>query len=255
MSPSGTRSASCRPNRTNIGISIFPHAGALDPDIRLVGTHTYFPLSLDKVLILTNLSWARNPYQNAMNVRPNPRMMRNTIFNFMRIQYDRFLTEEEVLEINYITKMRARRYIAAAEKEWLYPERKLRSTHWRKLGDGYLLMPEPRHLYGGGEVLIGYGDGTSDAFSPYGHKLWEKGFRDEKRDDQEFRSLERFKAEWCAMFGRQYRGVVNDFSAKGFGPSIEMSEDYFNMMVKRDRDVAKRPGERSRRRRLMRSDR
>ena len=35
--------------------------GAKDPDIRLHATHTYFPLSLDKVLILTNLSWVRDP--------------------------------------------------------------------------------------------------------------------------------------------------------------------------------------------------
>jgi hypothetical protein len=31
--------------------------GVGDPDIRYHGTHTIFPLSLDKVLILTNLSW------------------------------------------------------------------------------------------------------------------------------------------------------------------------------------------------------
>jgi hypothetical protein len=42
-----------------------------DPDIRLVATHTYFPLSLDKILILTNLSWVRNPYQKESNLHPN----------------------------------------------------------------------------------------------------------------------------------------------------------------------------------------
>jgi hypothetical protein len=38
------------------------------------------------------------------------------------------------MEINYITKKRAYRYVAAAEKEWLYPERYLPTTHWNKLG-------------------------------------------------------------------------------------------------------------------------
>jgi hypothetical protein len=33
-----------------------------DPDIRLHATHTIFPLSLEKMLILTNLSWVRDPY-------------------------------------------------------------------------------------------------------------------------------------------------------------------------------------------------
>ena len=37
-----------------------------DPDIWLSGTHTIFPLSLDKVLILTNLSWVRDPYGNPL---------------------------------------------------------------------------------------------------------------------------------------------------------------------------------------------
>ena len=36
--------------------------GSGDPDIRLNGTHTIFPLSMEKVLILTNRSWATNPY-------------------------------------------------------------------------------------------------------------------------------------------------------------------------------------------------
>lgn len=35
-----------------------------DPDIWLTGTHTLFPLTLDKILILTNLSWVRYPYGN-----------------------------------------------------------------------------------------------------------------------------------------------------------------------------------------------
>jgi hypothetical protein len=45
--------------------------GFSDPDIRMAATHTLFPLSLDKVLILTNLSWVRDPYQNEKRIRPN----------------------------------------------------------------------------------------------------------------------------------------------------------------------------------------
>src|SRR5437870_213090 len=41
-------------------------------------------------------------------------------------------------------------------------------------------MPEPRLIHMGGEILIGYKSGGSDAFGPYGHKPWQKGYKDEK---------------------------------------------------------------------------
>lgn len=96
-----------------------------DPDIRLHGSHTVFPLGLDKALILTNRSWARNPYQSATKLRPNPDFYRESVFNFFEIQTRRRLTEKEVRQINFILKNRAYRYIAAAREEWLYPEQRL----------------------------------------------------------------------------------------------------------------------------------
>ena len=39
-------------------------------------------------------------------------------------------------------------------------------------------MPEPRLIHMGGEVYIGYKDGRKDAFSPYGHKPAQEGFKD-----------------------------------------------------------------------------
>jgi len=122
--------------------------GFNEPDIRMVATHTYFPLRLDKLLILTNLAWVRNPYQRETVVRPNPRMMREAMFNFTDIQTMRTLTEEEVLQVNLITKAQAARYVAAAERDWLYPERFLRRQKWKKIGNGLLLMPDPRNLHG-----------------------------------------------------------------------------------------------------------
>ena len=68
--------ASCSPTKLIISdhpVTVYNRAcfplsnwckGFNDPDIRMVATHTYFPLSMDKVLILTNLSWARDPYQH-----------------------------------------------------------------------------------------------------------------------------------------------------------------------------------------------
>lgn len=180
-----------------------------DPDIRMHATHTYFPLSLEKVLILTNLSWARDPYQKEITFRPNPDFFRGAMFKWTSIQTDRELTEDEVLQINFITKKRAHRYIAAAEREWLYPEKWVSTTHWQHLSDGYLLMPEPRLLHLGGEILIGWGDGTSDAFSEYGHKPWQKGFTDDNRFRRESGSLDRFQAEWAMLRGPRY--TAEDF--------------------------------------------
>lgn len=180
--------------------------GFNDPDIRMVATHTYFPLSLNKILILTNLSWVRNPYQSERKPRPNPRMIRDAMFNYMQIQTFRSLSEEEVLQINYITKKRAHRYVAGAKKEWLYPEDYLKSLHWPNFGNGYLLMPEPREIHMGGEIVIGYKGGGSDAYSEYGHKPWEKGFKDKKRYEIESANLLRFQAEFAQMQGPAWRG-------------------------------------------------
>jgi hypothetical protein len=184
--------------------------GHNDPDIRMAGTHTIFPLSIDKMLILTNLNWVRDPYQAETKIRPNPHMFRNAMFKFTEIQTDRLLTEDEVLMINLIIKRRAYRYIAAADKEWLYPERYVSTDHWRKFSDGYLLMPEPRLIYIGGQTMIGYKDGRSEAFSEYGHKPWQKGYEDAERERRETASLYRFQAEWATLRGPRY--TAEDFS-------------------------------------------
>jgi hypothetical protein len=97
--------------------------GGHDPDIRFHATHTIFPLSLDKILILTNLSWARNPYQSEIGVRPNPNLLRGALFNYLDVQILRHLEEQEVREINFIIKSRARRFIGAGKEEWLFPEK------------------------------------------------------------------------------------------------------------------------------------
>jgi hypothetical protein len=182
-----------------------------DPDIRLAATHTIFPLSLDKVMILTNLNWIRDPYQNELKVRPNPRLMRQAMFKFTDIQVGRLLTEDEVLMINMIIKRRAYRYVAAANRDWLYPELRVSYDHWKKLGDGYLLMPESRLIHMGGQIVIGYGNGQSDAFSEYGHKPWQKGYKDATREHRETKALDRFRSEWALLRGARYTAEDYNF--------------------------------------------
>ena len=64
-----------------------------------------FPLSLDRILILTNLSWVRNPYQSETRLRPNPNPLRSAIFSMLDIQTERRLSEQEVRQINFIIKV------------------------------------------------------------------------------------------------------------------------------------------------------
>ena len=226
-------------------------SGFNDPDIRMVATHTYFPLSPEKIIIFTNVAWVRDPFQNPRKLRPNPEFFRDpALFRISDIQHYRFLSEEEVVEINYITKRTAFRYIASSNKEWLFPENRLRSTDWRKLGDGYLLMPDPRHIYGGGTTFVGYKGGSLDAWDVYGRKPWQGGYEDKTLEDHEWKTLQKFKAEWAAEHGPEYRGVTIEIDNRGV--QWFMDNDHYQFECDRDKEYLKKPGELARRRRLKR---
>jgi hypothetical protein len=180
--------------------------GFNDPDIGLNATHTLFPLSMEKVLILTNLTWVRNPYQSEIRWRPNPTMLRDAIFNFTEIQTMRHLTEQEVREINFIIKSRAYRYIAAGEEEWLYPENYVSKADWFKYGHGYLLMPDPRGVVYSTGIMIGGKNGVSTAFDAYGRRPGQEGFEFDAPVDDEFNTLQHFQGEFANLFGPYRRG-------------------------------------------------
>jgi hypothetical protein len=154
-----------------------------------------------------------------------------------------------VIQINYVTKRRALRYVAGAQKDWLYPERRLRDDHWRKLGDGYLFMPEPREIHMGGEIYFGFEDGSSEAFGTYGHRPWQEGYEDAARESRERNSLERFKAEWAAKYGPEYRAISFAFGGRSLKSD---SPDMHVRYLATDAEYRVRQGERQRRRRLTR---
>lgn len=193
--------------------------GFRDPGIWLNGTHTIYPLSLDKALILTNLSWARNPYGNEKRERPHAQLFRTAMFKFTSIQTSRVLQSEEVKLINHIVKSRAYRFIASTKEEWLYPEKELKIPSWDKIGKSYLLMPDPRSMTFSSEILIGYKGGLSDAFDEYGRKPWHQDYLQKELHNYELHTLYAFKGEYARKFGPKRRGITFELG------SIEKSED------------------------------
>jgi hypothetical protein len=181
-------------------------SGLNDPDIRLNGTHTIFPLSLNKVLILTNMSWVRNPYQSATYYRSNPNLFRGSIFKFTDIQTHRYLNESEVRQINFIIKKRANQYIAAANESWLYPEKYVSESDWKRYDNGYLLMPDPRSVQFGGEIIIGNHDGSVTAFDAYGRRPWQPDYDKETKSMEEFKTFHQFQGEFARLYGPYRRG-------------------------------------------------
>jgi len=137
-----------------------------DPLITQKGTQTIFPLDKDHCLILTNFEYAKSPdNQDPTEKRTNARFIRQSMVRTDAFIRTRSLNENEISTINFILKRRARRYIAASEKEWLYPEKSI-SFEWSDLKK--VLLPPKNELYHfGGELYAGYEDGSTyyqDAF-------------------------------------------------------------------------------------------
>lgn len=149
-----------------------------EPPIELIGSQTIFALSANHCLILTNLEYAKDPAGvDLLRPRQNPRHFGTTLARTDAWIRTRKLSRAGVIAINHILKSRARRYIAAAEEEWLYPERAAAPT-WSDIGK-IMLPPDTELWHFGGEIVVGYTDGRSsyqDAFgrTSRGHEYLRK---------------------------------------------------------------------------------
>ena len=137
-----------------------------DPSINLKGTVTLFPLDMNHCLILTNYEYAKNPDSEDPNEkRTNPSFVRSSLVRTDTFIRSRFLHDEEVQTINLVLKNRARRYIAAADEDWLFPEKHV-TEEWPGLCE--VLLPPQKELWNfGGEIYAGFEDGRTyfqDAF-------------------------------------------------------------------------------------------
>ena len=129
----------------------------LDPHIALKATQTLFPLGPDFCLILTNLEYAREPACPPIEKRTFARNFGNALVNTIDFIRSRKLDSTEVATINHVLKSRARRYIAAGDEAWLYPET-IVATDWAGLRFT-LLPPRAGMSMFGGEIYASYEDG------------------------------------------------------------------------------------------------
>lgn len=175
-----------------------------EPGLELMGTQTLFPLRKDKLLALTHTQFARDPSYNPQRPRINPRHHAPTVFAMLDvITESRKLDTASVLKVNYIIKMRAHQYLAASTEEGLYPERRLKSTHWPKLCADEFLLPDPREITFSTGIMFGYADGRS-AFSmdEYGRPIGAGGKdMEDKNRAREWVAMQRRKKRWEEKWG------------------------------------------------------
>lgn len=130
----------------------------LDPSIALKASQTIFPLNRDFCLVLTNLEYAKDPSTNPLEKRTFARNYRSSMVRTDAFIRTRKFSSQEVAQVNYVLKARARRYIAAGRREWLYPEKNI-SAAWSEIRKT-LLPPEDGLWHFGGEMFARFEDGS-----------------------------------------------------------------------------------------------
>lgn len=174
----------------------------LDSRIDLLGTHTIFPLDLNRCLVITNLGYVRNPNASPTRTRENPRYYAApTMFDLRKVQTGRQVSEDYVRAINYVLKTRAKRYIAAGEREWLYPEKGLAATRWDRLGDKVFLMPDPRKVNFTTGFVMGFKGGGGWGHDEYGRHSDDNDPEVKRLREKEWRTFQAAKQSWDSMFG------------------------------------------------------
>lgn len=224
------------------------HRDKSDPDPTLMGSHTIFPLSMNKILILTHPGWAKNPFQNGMKRRPNINPYRPTVFNYTEIQVGRHLSEEEVRQMNFILKNKAQRYVAAYKEDWLYPEKYINPADWKNFGDGLLMLPDPRSLNIGGEVFVGFNNGTT-----YAQDQWGRPPGDSKPSHVEFDTLHRIQGIFANRFGAVRRGRSLEFGSLEDAEESPTMHEYHLSLYKPRGSEAKKLKEQERNERRKKS--
>jgi hypothetical protein len=157
----------------------------LDPGIALRGSQTIYPMDRDHCLILTNLEYAKDPDTRALDKRTFARNYRQSLARTDAFIRSRKLNAHEVGQINFIMKKRARRFIGAGRKEWLYPERTV-TEPWSELRRT-LLPPEDGMFHFGGEMFVKYTSGDVHYQDEFGRTEKPREFLFKKAPDKPLR--------------------------------------------------------------------
>jgi hypothetical protein len=140
-----------------------------DPSITRMASQTLFPLDQNHCLILTNLEYAKAPDAiNPLEERSHARKVRQSLVQTDKFIKTRTLCDAEVIAINHVLKSRAKRFIAAGNKDWLWPEKAFKGS-WQDIQ--HTLLPPKDELWDfGGEIYIGYKDGSVGYQDAFGRK-------------------------------------------------------------------------------------
>lgn len=133
-----------------------------------LGTQMLFPLDKYKLLVLTHKQFARNPFYNCRKQRINPRITGPMCIMLTDIIWNRKLSSDDVIKINFIIKNRADKYIAASNPDLLFPEKTNKKIDWNNIKKNDFLLPDPRELMIASEWVAGFKDGHSEGTNDYG---------------------------------------------------------------------------------------
>ena len=189
----------------------FPRAMPYPEDVGLefAGTRTIFPLSLDACLIITHLQLTRDPGLNPLALRPNARSYQDALKSMLDIQFGRELEEDDVLRINLILKKRTARYVAAAEEEWLYPERRI-SAGWARLDDDWFLFPNLWKVPFATKMIVGWNNRPPWVFDAHGRTPAHRQYGDSLQHDRDWNTRFDAQREWAKRrAGRSLAHVDN----------------------------------------------
>jgi len=190
-----------------------------DCNLSSIGTRTLFPLGLDRCLIITHLQLTRHPRATATEYRENARYYDPTMMHLGHIQFGRELEEDEVLRINFILKRRATRYIAAAEEEWLYPERYASTTAWDLLDDDWFLLPHLWKIQFSSGMAAG-GNGWAWAADEYGRHPGNPRYQDPRMHEIDWVRHQLAEQEWAKKRLGKSRARIDDLWDHGVGDSL-----------------------------------
>lgn len=156
--PVSVFNSTCAPNAAECA---YPE----DPPLEWIGSITVFPLDANTCIIFSHLEYAQNQKKEDLRrPRTDARYRGHGLARTDAFIRERKLSREEVLRINYLLKSRSRRFIAAGNGDWLFPEREVRCS-WQDIAA--TLLPKDDLWKFGGEVFVGYKDGSThyqDAF-------------------------------------------------------------------------------------------